>query len=152
MSTTIRVLHGRLPLSRRRVDRAVNAVLETAGHAPAEVSILLISDAAIHVLNRDYRGVDRATDVLSFPVPPVHQATGAPVLLGDVVISAETMARTAEQQQEPLERLFLRLLTHGVLHLLGYDHHGADRKHWRRIEPYALRHAFDAAGLGEIGT
>ena len=82
---------------------------------------MLTDDAEMRKLNRQYRGIDRATDVLSFPQddPPV---AGMPVLLGDVVISCETAARQARDNGEKIEREMNRLLIHGVLHLLGHDH------------------------------
>lgn len=81
----------------------------------AEISILLTDDETIHELNNEYRGVDRATDVLSFPM-------GAEGMLGDVVISLETAQNQSEGDYEG-EVAFLFI--HGVLHLLGYDHEDA---------------------------
>jgi probable rRNA maturation factor len=92
----------------------------------AEISILLTDDGGIRTLNRRYRRVDRPTDVLSFgmrehrrrrdPLPP-H-----PEVLGDLVVSLNTVARQARERSEPLERELQTILAHGLLHLLGYDH------------------------------
>jgi len=91
----------------------------------AELSILITDDTTIHGLNRQWRGKDRPTDVLSFPQDAEGQPEGAVRLLGDVVISADTAARQAEESGESLEQAVTRLLIHGVLHLLGHDHvHG----------------------------
>ena len=89
-----------------------------------ELAISLADDATQQQLNRDWRGVDRATNVLAFPgwdpgapIPP-----GAPILLGDVVLAFETVAREADEQGKPLADHLSHLIVHGVLHLLGYDH------------------------------
>jgi probable rRNA maturation factor len=92
--------------------------------APAgEVAILLTDDAAVRVLNREWRGVDAPTNVLSFPAPappPGFAATQAP--LGDIAIAYETMAREAEHEDKPFGHHLAHLAVHGFLHLLGYDH------------------------------
>ncbi|MDQ2870470.1 MAG: rRNA maturation RNase YbeY [Acidobacteriota bacterium] len=80
-----------------------------------EVSVLFCGDARMRRLNRDYRGKDRSTDVLAFP------AAGGP-LLGDIVVSVPYASRQARRRGEPASREIDRLLVHGFLHLLGYDH------------------------------
>lgn len=77
-----------------------------------------MKDATIQALNRRYRGEDKPTDVLSFPLADALQ----PFLLGEVIISIETAARQAEQRGRPLREELQVLLIHGILHLLGYDH------------------------------
>ena len=77
-----------------------------------------MTDPEIHTLNRQYRGKDRPTDVLSFPLADALQ----PSLLGDVVISVETAARQARRRGHSLREELRTLLIHGILHLLGYDH------------------------------
>jgi len=75
-------------------------------------------DPEIHSLNRQYRGKDKPTDVLSFPLADeLH-----PFLLGDVVISVETATRQAQRRGHSLREELQILLIHGILHLLGYDH------------------------------
>ena len=87
----------------------------------AELSLVLVSDAVMRRLNRRWRGADRPTDVLSFA--QAEGQGGAPEgLLGDVVISVDTARRQARERAAPLARELDRLLIHGVLHLLGYDH------------------------------
>ncbi len=89
--------------------------------AEAELSLVLVSDAVMRRLNRDWRGKDRPTDVLSFA--QAEGPGGAPAgLLGDVVISLDTARRQAAERAAPLGSELDRLLVHGVLHLLGYDH------------------------------
>jgi probable rRNA maturation factor len=100
----------------------------------SELSIVFCDDAFIHTLNRDYRGHDRPTDVLSFPQDPVP---GGPNVLGDVVISVETARRQAVRQRHSLAREVEWLLCHGVLHLLGYEdetEEGLERMRHRQQE------------------
>jgi probable rRNA maturation factor len=95
----------------------------------SEASIALSDDAAIQALNRDYRGRDRPTNVLSFPgfADPAEMADGfgpdgPPLLLGDVILAFETVAREAGEQGKTLLDHVRHLVVHGVLHLLGHDH------------------------------
>jgi rRNA maturation RNase YbeY len=89
----------------------------------AEVSLLLLDDCGIAALNEQYRGKPRPTDVLSFPLYTAEELTGMqPEVLGDVVISVETAARQAERTGCSLWEEMTRLLVHGILHLLGFDH------------------------------
>nr|WP_041304900.1 rRNA maturation RNase YbeY [Kyrpidia tusciae] len=118
------------------VERLLSAVLEEAasreGVEAAEVSVVLVDDERIHELNRDYRGVDRPTDVLSFAM---REGEGEPVqteegreLLGDIVISVETAERQANQYGHSLRRELAFLAVHGFLHLLGYDHQSPEQE------------------------
>ena len=117
----------RRPLSRKRMENLVATLLRREGRdLNVELSVLFCDDPVIHALNRDYRGVDRPTDVLSFaqetPVPEPETGSGAePVPLGDVVISLETAGRQARAQGHSVAREVEWLLLHGTLHLLGYD-------------------------------
>ena len=83
---------------------------------------MLTDDAEIHALNKKYRGVDRPTDVLSFPQQEEGTPQPAGRLLGDVAISLETAARQAILRKHSLHRETFILLAHGIIHLLGYDH------------------------------
>jgi probable rRNA maturation factor len=89
-----------------------------------ELAISLADDAVQQGLNRDWRGIDRPTNVLAFPAwePGTEIPPGAPLLLGDVVLAFETVAREADEQGKPLSDHLSHLIVHGVLHLLGYDH------------------------------
>ncbi len=106
---------------------AVDAVfeLETVDD-PVELSIVITGDANVRELNRVYRGLDSTTDVLAFALregdqfPPL---TGSPVQLGEVIISFDQAERQANEQGHSLKRELEILTIHGVLHLLGYDHH-----------------------------
>lgn len=90
-----------------------------------EVSVVLTDDGTIQELNRDYRGIDAPTDVLSFSQAEGEggfETEAEENLLGDIVISVETAQRQAEQQGHSMEHEIDVLIVHGVLHLLGYDH------------------------------
>ncbi|HEY1727792.1 MAG TPA: rRNA maturation RNase YbeY [Candidatus Baltobacteraceae bacterium] len=99
--------------------RTAQRLLDAIGYPDAQLSITLVGDAAIRKLNREYRHKDRPTDVLSFPL---GDGAGQP-LLGDVVISVATAKRQAAEYDATLQRELERLLIHGILHLLGHDHH-----------------------------
>jgi probable rRNA maturation factor len=87
---------------------------------PAEVSILLTDDAHQRVLNRDWRKIDKPTNVLSFPqIEPFAPVQG---LVGDITLALETLEREAAEQGKSFPDHFAHLVVHGFLHLLGYDH------------------------------
>lgn len=108
-----------------------------------EVSLVLVDDEYIHELNRDYRGIDRPTDVLSFALdegeePDVIDGPEES-LIGDIIISLETAARQATEYNHSLERELAFLTVHGMLHLLGYDHEDVnDRQKMREQEEHIL--------------
>jgi len=116
--------------------KVIKAAMEQEGVNPAaEVSVVFVDDAYIHRLNREYRGVDRPTDVLSFAMqemvdeePAIDEDFQAEFdenegpLLGDIIISLETAVRQAKEYNHSLEREVAFLAVHGFLHLLGYDH------------------------------
>ncbi|MCW5889917.1 MAG: rRNA maturation RNase YbeY [bacterium] len=114
----------RVPELAGRVSRNARRLLRALALPDAELSIVLCSDAVIHGLNRDWRGRDRPTDVLSFAQGEGEGARPAG-LLGDVVISVDTARRQAAERGATLGRETDRLLVHGLLHLLGYDHEGS---------------------------
>ena len=86
-----------------------------------EVSVTFCDNEEIHVLNREYRGVDRPTDVLSFPIFD-EDDMGGKVVLGDIVLSLEKAQTQAEEYGHSFEREIAFLCVHSMLHLLGYDH------------------------------
>ena len=88
---------------------------------PAEVSLTLVSDEEIRALNLQYRKINCPTDVLSFPMGESNPGTNA-IMLGDIVISAETAVLQAEMYGHSAKRELAFLTVHGMLHLLGYDH------------------------------
>jgi probable rRNA maturation factor len=104
---------------------AAAAVLQTNPAARGTVGVALVDDDAIQDLNRDWRGIDKPTNVLSFPSPrlPARLATGpVPLPLGDIFIAYQTVAREAAREKKPFMHHFAHLVVHGFLHLLGYDH------------------------------
>jgi probable rRNA maturation factor len=105
------------------IERTVAALLAAIDERDSSISVSFVRDPKIRELNRDYRGKDNATDVLSFPlVEPGDAYAGGERLLGDIVISVDTARRQAADYDAPLDREVQRLLIHGVLHLLGHDH------------------------------
>ncbi len=109
----------------------------------ASLSLTLIGDAAMRELNRDYRGKDAPTDVLSFPLDGTTTAASAERLLGDVVISVDTAKRQAAEYDAPLQREIYRLLIHGLLHLKGHDHVRADERRVMEREERRLAGAIE---------
>lgn len=89
-----------------------------------DVVVTFTADSAIRGLNKTHRGIDKATNVLSFPAydPDEPRPPGEPVHLGDVVLAYETIMREAVEQSKDFHDHVTHLLVHGVLHLLGYDH------------------------------
>jgi len=131
-------------LRRSAIVRTVRTLLACVGYPAAAVSLSFVGDAAMRTINRDHRGFDRTTDVLSFPLfepdrlPPKREPLGGEVLLGDIVISVDVAARQARDYDAPLHAEIDRLLIHGVLHLLGHDHVDPEeakvmRRHERRL-------------------
>jgi probable rRNA maturation factor len=112
----------------RRVVAAVLADRRVGLGRPAEVSVVLADDAFVRKLNRDHRGKDKPTNVLSFPLGDPAAAHGvargraAPLLLGDIVLAFRTIRREARAEGKRLDRHAAHLLVHGTLHLLGFDH------------------------------
>ena len=108
------------------------ATLRALSRPRATCSVLLLDDAALRDLNRTYRGVDAPTDVLAFPMREGRFGRLSPDLLGDVAISAETATRQAPAGE--LRAELALLLAHGILHLVGYDHHTATARQrmWRK--------------------
>jgi probable rRNA maturation factor len=100
---------------RRAVTRAAAATRATMD---TELAVVLTDDSAIRLLNRDWRGVDAATNVLSFPAKNAHGDRH----LGDIVLAFETVAREARGERKPFAHHVAHLVVHGYLHLVGYDH------------------------------
>jgi probable rRNA maturation factor len=131
----------------RRAVGAAAAELSTGG---VELAIVLTDDSAIRLLNRQWRGIDKATNVLSFPAQDAAEC-GRPPLIGDIVLAYETIAREARTQRKPFAHHLAHLAVHGFLHLNGYDHErdddaeameGLERKILRRLrvpDPYRQR-------------
>ena len=116
----------------RRLKTVTRRLLREVNEPESSLSISLVDDAVIRELNREHRGKDKPTDVLSFPLDPSDfgdpraKPVGSPNtperLLGDVVISIDTARRQAADYDAPLQNEIYRLLIHGILHVLGHDH------------------------------
>jgi probable rRNA maturation factor len=119
---------------RRDVARMVKAAALHEGRADLEVALRLCDDAAIHELNRDYRGKNKPTDVLAFAQR--EAATADSALLGDIVISVDTAKR---QAKKGLYAELLHLASHGLCHLLGYDHRDDEEEREMNARAAALR-------------
>ena len=127
------------------IRRCCHAVLEEEGFTDnAEVSVRFVDNETMHELNREYRNVDRETDVLSFPLGEngeydTNLDTGAK-LLGDIVISVPKAIEQAELYNHTLQREIGFLTVHSMLHLLGYDHEdgGIEEVHMREKEETVL--------------
>jgi probable rRNA maturation factor len=108
-------------------DGAVFEALKQSGAkvtGVAELSIVLIDDAEQRKLNQEWRGIDKPTNVLSFPqIEPFAPVAG---ILGDIVLARETLEREAAELGKPFTHHFTHLVVHGFLHILGYDHLNED--------------------------
>jgi probable rRNA maturation factor len=113
------------------IQRAVATAAEMveADVGEAELAVMLTDDAGIRTLNGNWRGIDKPTNVLSFPA---LQPTGAkrpgdaPRMLGDIAIAYETTRKEADDEQKPFDHHLSHLAVHGFLHLVGYDHENDD--------------------------
>ena len=116
------------------IKKAINMALDAEGiEVPCVISVMLTDDEGIQTVNRDFRGVDRATDVLSFPMNELlpgefdeelceHDMDSGAVLLGDMMISIPRCEEQGEEFGHGYKREIMYLTVHSVLHLLGYDH------------------------------
>ncbi|MDD2942078.1 MAG: rRNA maturation RNase YbeY [bacterium] len=109
-------------------------LLSVLGCEERELSILVTDDREIRQLNNDYRGKDKPTDVLSFSLDEGEFSLYSQGHLGDIVISQETAVRQALEYEVSLADEMQRLLIHGLLHLLGYDHENVPEEEVRRME------------------
>lgn len=107
---------------KRPLRKIAQKILSVSGFPDAQLSILILDNAGIQEINRDYLQRDRPTNVISFAMQEGEGSGLQPLLLGDVVISAERAAEDAAEAGVPFEHELVFLLLHGILHLLGYDH------------------------------
>lgn len=132
------VARARAVPSSASIRRRVEAMLDELQCPNSTLSILLTDDVEIRKLNRDYRGIDRPTDVLSFSLLEGEGARFAHGALGDVVVSIPTTKRQARAAKRPLLHELTMLLAHGLLHLLGWDHRTAEEDRRMREKTDAL--------------
>ncbi|MBI2590073.1 rRNA maturation RNase YbeY [Candidatus Berkelbacteria bacterium] len=127
-----------VPIKRHLIEQKIREVLATHAQFLTEVTLelVIVDDREMQILNHQHRGIQAPTDVLSLPmamdvergtVVPNH--TQAPLCLGTILISLETVRRQATRFGQKLEELFLELVEHGVRHLVGHDHD--DEGRWR---------------------
>jgi probable rRNA maturation factor len=107
------------PLAEQTIREAISAAAGALSTEGGEVSILLTDDSEIARLNRDWRGIDKPTNVLSFPASRVGQGDK---LLGDIVIAYETLERESTDESRDFLHHLAHLAVHGFLHLIGFDH------------------------------
>jgi len=110
------------------VQRAIAAAAGATPGSPdrAELAVMLTDDASIRTLNHDWRGIDKPTNVLSFPAVTRPGGGSQPRALGDIAIAYETTRREAESENKPFGNHLSHLAVHGFLHLIGYDHETDD--------------------------
>ena len=152
------------PGAEAAVRRALGVAAAMVSTRPAELAIVLTDDSAVRALNREWRGIDKPTNVLSFPArgPQALAAESAhsapPMLLGDIVIAFETTAQEARTESKRFEDHLAHLAVHGYLHLLGHEHEddgdaeameGLERAILARLsipDPYAASDLVHTAG------
>jgi probable rRNA maturation factor len=109
------------------IHRAIEAAaaMADADTGEAELAVMLTDDGGIRTLNQNWRGIDKATNVLSFPALQPTGPVGpddAPRMLGDIAIAYQTTRREADEEHKPFDHHLSHLAVHGFLHLIGYDH------------------------------
>jgi probable rRNA maturation factor len=137
------------PQAKAIVKKAVLAAAKAVSTPRTELAIVLADDSAIRALNRDWRGKNAPTNVLSFPAAAPGKGRPGSPYIGDIVIAYQTVAREAATEGKPFSHHLSHLAIHGFLHLLGYDHdndrdaakmEGVERKVLKRLaipDPYA---------------
>ena len=126
------------------IHRAIAAAagMVDADVGEAELAVMLTDDAGIRTLNNNWRGIDKPTNVLSFPALQPSGADGpddAPRMLGDIAIAYETTRKEADDEQRPFDHHLSHLAVHGFLHLIGYDHENdADAETMETLETAIL--------------
>lgn len=133
----------KLPDSQIQIKKNIQKIIDYVSQFPSyEMSLLIVNDFQIQIYNYEKRKKNKPTDVLSFPIaenfPAPHK------ILGEVVISYETLIRQASELNHSEREEFYRLLVHGVLHLLGYDHERSpeEEKQMQALEDKCLANIF----------
>ena len=128
-------------LAATKLKAQLTKLLESLNLPEAELSVLFVGDRAMRTLNRQYRGKDRTTDVLSFSLREGRFKGVQPDMLGDIVIAVPVARQQALDAGLTLQQELERLLVHGLLHLLGYDHErsATDARNMRIKEQNLLR-------------
>ena len=122
------------PGAREVVRDAIQAAAAVISAPKGEVAVVLTNDASLRRLNRDWRGMDKPTNVLSFPA-----AAPKTEILGDIAIAYETLARECRNEHKPFAHHLAHLAIHGFLHLMGYDHQNdSDAEAMEKLERAVL--------------
>jgi probable rRNA maturation factor len=130
----------RQPRAGNTVKKAISAAARAASTPRAELAIVLGDDSAIRALNRDWRGKNVPTNVLSFPVKQPGKRRNASPYIGDIVIAFETVSREAAAEGKPFKHHLAHLAVHGFLHLVGFDHETeSSARRMERMERAILR-------------
>ena len=124
---------SRHKISPKKIQQTVQVILSALDFPDGEISILLVDDPQIAILNQKYLDRQGPTNVIAFAMREGEFSHLSPHLLGDVVISMDTAAREAQEADLSRERRFNELLIHGILHLFGYEHEDSE-KEARRME------------------
>ena len=125
------------PIPRSSIPRVIQRAgrINGTSRSAGSVNVVLVDDAEIRKLNARHRGLDRATDVLSFNYRSINEPAVGSAVLGEIIINAPRLIRQARQQTGAVTRELHRRLVHGYLHLLGHDHHKpAERRIMRQLE------------------
>ncbi|MGH6927815.1 MAG: rRNA maturation RNase YbeY [Dongiaceae bacterium] len=132
--------------ARSAARSAIEAAISSSPGCGAELTIVLADDGTVHRLNRQYRGIDKPTNVLSFGNTDGERrlAPGSPAILGDVVLARETVAAEAADQGKSVGDHAVHLVVHGVLHLLGHDH--------RHVREADLMESIEVQVLARLGV
>lgn len=137
------------------VKKAVNLSLSIEGFSiPSEISIMLVDNEYIREINKEHREIDKPTDVLSFPIVDMYEGVinsdegdfdldADVLLLGDIIVSLEMTKLQAEEYGHSFDRELAFLITHGVFHLLGYDHDTPERENKMISKQYAVLENLD---------
>jgi probable rRNA maturation factor len=128
MKILIRSLQRRRSLNKKRILNTAGRILSILEQQNAELSILFVGDRKMKQLNTEYRGIRKTTDVLSFEASIPFIPYGANNVLGDIVISVPKAESQARKSGSGFYDELCRLLVHGTLHLLGYEHEGSEYK------------------------
>jgi len=116
------------------VRNLAERILSALGYIDSELSVTIVGDRSMRCLNREYRSIDKPTNVLSFAMSEGDFPEMNPHLLGDVVISADTASREADEQGITFSERLGFLLLHGILHVTGYDHERSGEEEAKRME------------------
>ena len=145
MVIDIRDLQDKIEVDEKEIKKCASAVLEAMDEKGSELSLLLVSDARMKVLNIKYRGKNSSTDVLAFSMRSGEGVSRQSPILGDVVISVETAAREAGKRKISLNREICLYVIHGILHLLGYDDESPAARKKMKIKQDELMRLYETA-------